>query len=683
MRGSFSAAGLVLFATLASADIPDDVLRSVPMRFEATGRSDYRFFARGAGYAVALGDKDTLLATSAGSVRLTFAGADPRAAFQALEKSRVATNYFRGSARRSAPAYARIKRPGVYPGIDVVYYGTGQNLEYDFELAPGADPAVIALRFSGADRVGLDSQGAVVLEIAESRITQKLPVAYQRTGPNEVIQVASSYRLDSDGAIRFHIGDYDRARPLVIDPSIVLTGYLPGTGAEGVVGVARDAQGFVYLAGYTFSTDFALVGDSYNVFLRNGLREGWVTKFDPHAPPADVIVYSTFFGSSATDDPKALAVDASGLVYLTGHTDSFDYPTTPNGYITSFQGGSRRIFVAVLDTTRGEEGLLYSTYFGGTGTDEPTGIAVAGGKVYITGYTNSDDFPIQGGMRETRAGSFDAFLSVFDPEQSGNESLAYSTYFGGSSLDVARTLAVTPSGEVYLAGGTNSGDFPATLDAHRTSYSGLGDGFLARLNLGTNTVTYSTYVGGSDLDQVRKIVLQPDGRVGLTGYTFSYDFRVTQNALQPVYSGNGDVFLLILDPAASSSSDPVVYGTYFGGTHGEVAYDLRRDASGKYYLGGYTLSRDFPIRNALYPQSALGGADGFVAVLDPAAPPSSALLFSSFLTSPGTQVVYGVEVDEEGIVMVTGVTTGVLFEPGLAAPEIPSNTNVFVLFFRP
>jgi hypothetical protein len=680
---SSAAAGLLCLAATASA-APQDLLRSAPMRFEPSPRGSDRWVARGAGYAIAFGNTETVLAAGDRAVRLTLEGADPAAPFQPQDPCAAPTNYFRGATRRSAAAYGRLRRPGVYPGVDLVYYGRGGNLEYDFELAAGADPAPIAMRFEGADRVYLNAAGEVAVSLGDREIVQKAPVVYQRLSENRIATVPAAYRIDPTGAVRLRLEDYDRTKPLVIDPSIVLTAYLPGAGADGVVGIARDAQDLLYLVGYTFSIDFALVGDSYRVFLLNELREGWVMKLDPKGSGDSLILYSSFFGSSATDDPKAFAVDSGGLVYLTGITDSFDFPTTPNGYVTSFTGGSRRVFVSVLDTTAGADGLLYSTIFGGTKTDEPTGIAVANGRVYITGYTDSDDFPVANAMYQSRIGSYDAFVSVFNPAaETGPESLVYSTYFGGFGQDLARTIAVDAAGLVYIAGGTFSGEFPATASAYRGQYLGLGDAFVSILDLEANLVLYSTYLGGWDTDQARKIVLQPDGKIGITGYTLSSNFPVTQNALQPVYSGNGDVFLTILDPEAAVPARAVVYSTYFGGSEGEVAYDLKRDPSGKYYLCGYTLSRDFPLRNAIYPVSAGGAADAFAAAIDPAAPAGSALVFSTYVTSQGQQIALGIDTASDGAVTLTGITTGVVFGPGEAAPVIPTNTNVFVVSFRP
>src|SRR5262249_48793769 len=152
-------------------------------------------------------------------------------------------------------------------------------------------------------------------------------------------------RMDGERTVRLQVADYDSSKPLVIDPSLLMTAFFPGSGADGVVGIARDGRGLLYLAGYTFSTDFALVGDVYDYILLNQLRDGWITKIDPTQTGNGLILYSTFFGSSSTDDPKAIAVDPAGLVYLVGTTDSFNFPTTPSGYQTTFAGGTLRIFV--------------------------------------------------------------------------------------------------------------------------------------------------------------------------------------------------------------------------------------------------------------------------------------------------------------------------------------------------
>jgi hypothetical protein len=254
----------------------------------------------------------------------------------------------------------------VYPGVDLVYYANGANLEYDFEIAAGADPSVIAMRFEGADSARLNQHGDIVLQLGAAKITQRLPVVYQRVSENEVQSVAASYRVDEQGTIRLDLGAYDASRALVVDPTLVVAVFMPGTGGDGTVAIAKDAKGFLYMAGYTYSTDFALVGDVFHPFLVNNNRDGWVMKLDPSANLSDIIVYSSFIGGAATEDIKAMTVDSAGIVYLAGTTDSVDYPLTASGYVATWGGGVRRPFISVLDTKAGPSGLLYSTIFGGT-----------------------------------------------------------------------------------------------------------------------------------------------------------------------------------------------------------------------------------------------------------------------------------------------------------------------------
>jgi len=423
---------LLWIASIASAASPADLLRSIPLRFEKVDGPPYQWVARGSTYAVAFGGRDTLIAAGDRAVRLTLEGSQAAARFEA--SGAAATQYFRGRSGQGVATYTHLRRTGVYPGIDLVYYANGANLEYDFEIAPGADPSVIAMRFEGADSVRLGASGDVVLQLGASAITQKLPVVYQRSSANEVQSIAASYRVDEQGAIRLDLGDYDAGRALVVDPTLSVAAFFPGTGGDGVVAIAKDAKGFLYMAGYTYSTDFALVGDSFHPFLVNNNRDGWVMKLDPSANLSDIIVYSSFFGGAATEDIKAMTVDSAGVMYFAGTTDSVDVPLTPGGYIATWGGGVKRPFVSVLDPKLGPSGLLYSTIFGGTsGTDEPTGIAVAGGKIYLTGFTVSDDFPLVSPLQGTRGGGYDAFLAVFDPGVTGNDSLLFSTYLGGTA----------------------------------------------------------------------------------------------------------------------------------------------------------------------------------------------------------------------------------------------------------
>jgi hypothetical protein len=684
-------ASLLLFCLSALAASPERLLDRASIRFEPNRgqiRGPALWSARGPGYAFAFTPDSTLLRLGDRIVSLKLAGADPAARFEGAQPASVANHYFTGNFRASVPGFKRLRRVGVYPGVDVVYYGNGSQLEYDFEIAPGADPSVIGMRFDGVEAVHLNDAGEIALALGSGEVTQRKPAVYQRRASGEVVSVEGRYRIAGDGSIRLVLGGYDPAARLVIDPVIVYTAYLAGSGADTCVAIAHDSQGFIYLAGNTYSTDFPLAGDVYQIF-NHGNQDAWFMKLNPFASSSDpVIVYATYVGGAAAENLTGMTVDAHGIVYLTGSTQSGDFPTTPGAYLTSITAGTSHVFVSVFDPSQGgAAGLLYSTELAGGKEDEAEAIATAGGKIYIAGRTSSTDFPKVNPYQSALIAGKDAFVAEIDPAKSGSASLVASTYLGGSGDDIARTIGVDAQGLVYVAGYTSSPDFPATANAYQGSYNADGDIFLTKLNLAAGTVLYSTFFGGSSIDDANKMVVDPSGRVALTGYTLSHDFPVTQNAEQPVIGGAGlaaNAFLAILDPAAPPGG-ALRYSTYFGGSGGEVAYDLRRDSAGKYYMGGYTLSLDLPVTgNALYGSSAMGGLDGFVAVIDPAAPPMNSLVYASYVTGPGYQTVNGVDVDASGNVFVTGNATSDIFPASYAQKATQAgNLDVFLLAFNP
>jgi hypothetical protein len=685
--------GLLFFCLSAFAASPARLLDTAPIRFEPNrgqASAPVLWSARGLGYSFAFTSDSALLRLGSRVVQMKLGGANPDARFEGSQHASVANNYFLGGFRATVPGFERLRRREIYPGVDVVYYGKGSQLEYDFEIAPGADPSGIGIRFDGADAVRLNEAGEIALALNGGEIVQRPPVAYQRRPSGEVVSVEARYRIGDDGAIRLVLGNYDPAVRLVIDPVIVFTAYLAGSGADTCVAIGHDSHGFIYLAGNTYSTDFPLVGDVYQIF-DHGNQDAWFMKLSPLASGGDpVVVYATYFGGAAAENLKAMTVDANGIVYATGSTASSDFPTTPGAFLTSIPGGTLHVFVSVFDPSQsGTAGLIYSTGLAGGKEDEGEAIAVGGGKIYVAGRTISPDFPKVNAYQSALIAGNDAFVAEIDPAQSGSASLVASTYLGGSGDDVARAIAVDAQGLVYVAGFTLSADFPATANAYQGSYNSDGEIFLTKLNLAAATVLYSTFLGGSSVDDVKKIVLEPSGRVALTGYTLSSDFPVTQNAAQPMIGDSGgglasNAFLTIIDPAAQPGVG-LIYSTFFGGNVGEVAYDLRRDSTGKYYLGGYTLSLNLPVTgNALNGSSARGGVDGFVAVIDPAAPPMNALIYASYVTGPGNQIVYGVDVDAAGNVYVAGTGTGNIF-PGNFAQKTtqPGSSDGFLLVFNP
>jgi hypothetical protein len=239
---------------------------------------------------------------------------------------------------------------------------------------------------------------------------------------------------------------------------------------------------------------------------------------------------------------------------------------------------------------------------------------------------------------------------------------------------------------VYVCGYTDYSNFPITGGAFSASYRGASDAFLIKFDPNANNLIYSTFVGGSNFEEFKKVLLLPNGQVALAGYTTSDDYVITQNAYQPVLgTTSGNAILTVLNLSAQGPAG-LVYSTYLGGSGGDVAYDLRQDAAGKFYICGYTLSTDFPVTSSALSPAAYSnsGYNGFVSIINPAALPNNALVYSSYITGPGAQVAYGVEVTTTGIVYVVGFTTGNIFPPGNAVHTTgDGNFDPYILGFTP
>jgi hypothetical protein len=682
---------IVCFAVAAPAVFaasPASMLSRVPLRFEQAAPGAY--LARGFGFGVEMRGAQAAMLLGQERLRLEFAGGNAEAPLCGEAKSATPNHEFRGREVRTSDAYLRVRAAEVYPGIDVVYYGAGQSLEYDFELAPGADIHQVRMRFGGANRVRLTETGDLELTLAHGVVTQKAPVTFQRLDSGEVVSVASHYVPTADGGYGLELGSFDARRALVVDPQLLFTAYLAGGGAENPLSISQDRNGSIYVAGNTSSRDFPLVGQAYSGFMLSPNPHVFVSKLNPLSTGDDVITYSGFFGGDFGDTLRDAVVNPDGVIFLTGITDDFFFPTTPNAYARSNQE-TRKMFVAAIDTRLpGKDGLIYSTFFGGKGpNEEPTAIALGPqpGQVYITGFTQGSDLPVKNPYQEKHFNAAienrpdpDGFVAAFDITKSGADSLLASTYFGARSFDVPRSIAVDADGKAYIAGYTYSWELPVTGDAFQRTYAGGGDGFVAKLDLLGGRLEYASFLGGSTIDQTWRVVLDGPNRVALGGFTLSANYPVTTNALQPVQNGLGDATLTILE--LNKGREGLMYSTYFGGSDGDFVYALRKGPAG-YYLGGYTLSRDLRTVDALRPASAGGGTDGFVAILNPAEAPANQLVYSSYVTGPGYQTVNALTVDALGNVYVTGQVYGNVFDPGQAAPPENSASDVFLFVFRP
>jgi len=428
--------------------------------------------------------------------------------------------------------------------------------------------------------------------------------------------------------------------------------YLGGSGSEMGVGVAYDAAGNLIVGGWTTSANFPTTPGAYDTTPSAG-GDIFIAKFD-----ADVttLIAATLVGGSAYEDATAMAVDGAGNIYLTGHTQSADFPTTPGTYDNSM-AGNRDFFLVKVDPTLSI--LLYSTYLGGTLGDFElvTGLTVdASGNAYLTGLAYSPDFPVTAGAYDTSLGDSqgDAFVTKINPAGGGPADLVYSTFLGGGAEDWGRSIVVDSSGNAYLAGRTWSADFPTTGGAFDTSYNGQGtDAFVTKLNPSGTGLVYSTFLGGRGNDDAWGIAIDGAGNAYVTGRTWTSTFPTTPGAFDTTFNGkpgvstDPDAYITKLNAAGSG----LVYSTFLGGK----TYDLGRKivvaADGSAYVVGHTTSSAYPVTADGFDTSYNGNTDAFLTRLNAA---GSALVYSTFLGGTAEDSARGLAVDSLENVYLTG-----------------------------
>jgi len=584
-------------------------------------------------------------------LRLKLVNANSSAKVVGIEELPGKSNYFIGNDhkkwRTNVANYSKVEYKGVYPGMDLVYYGNQRQLEHDFVLSPGADPASIQLAIEGASSLRLDKQGNLVAQVNSGDVVLKKPTVFQpgNRGSENPRPVDGRFALNAANRIGFEVGAYDRSKVLVIDPVLSYSSYLGGSGSDIGRGIAVDEAGSAYVTGYTYSVDFPTAdplqpdfGGGYDVFVSKLNRAG------------SALVYSTYLGGNSYDLGYGISVDKQRDAYITGLTASPDYPTA-NPLQASLRG-SMNAFVTKLNAAG--SALVYSTYLGGSGGDYGNGIAVGeAGDAYVTGATSSFDFPTSNPVQSTfGGGNYDAFIARLTPTGSD---LIYSTYLGGTSEDAGYSIAVDTAGNAYVTGETSSYDFP-TVGGVQAGFGGFYDAFVTKLNPSGSVLVYSSYLGGGDLDEGFGIAVDKAGSAHITGETRSTNFP-TANALQASLGGYQNAFVAKLNPKGSA----LVYSTYLGGSYFDGGYGIGVDARANAYVVGFTGSADFPSANPLQPNLA-GGYDTFVSRFNPV---GSALLYSTFLGGSNWEDYgYGIAVDKAGIAYLTGYTSSYDFPTG-------------------
>jgi hypothetical protein len=690
----------------------------LPLIFESNqGQTDPRvkFLARGSGYGLFLTADEAVLSLQSSVVRrrssgkpasvlrMQLAGADADAAIIGADRLPGRSNYFVGNDpakwHRNVPQFARVRYSSVYPGIDLVYYGNKGRLEYDFEVSPGADPKQVALRFQGPEKIELNASGDLVLATNGGDVRLHAPRVYQKIG-EEQRPVAGRFVLRAKDQVGFEVGAYDRSRTLVIDPVLTYSSYLGGSGEEacsaitllpvasGCPAVAADSAtgiggpGNIYLAGSTSSADFppqpGVLGSL------TGTANIFVSKLDPSGA---TLIFSTYLGGDGIDTSAGIAVDSALNVYVAGTTSSSDFPTSSNAFQPAPLAAGNHAFASELsfDGTS----LLYSTYLAGSSTDAATGLALDfRGKMYISGTTTSTNFPTTpGAIQTTSKASNQFFFTKLDPiASSGPASLTYSTYIGGSNPAAGQTkgggIAVdnnagTPN--VYLTGGTDFTDMPA-LNAAQGALAGGLDAWVAKINptaASGSQLLYLTYLGGTGDDVGTGVAVDGSFNTYVAGSTNSPDMVIptgttpfqkclddpTNPATCPTGVTASDAFVAkIGNPVSGSSTFPLNYFSYLGGSGDDVGLAIAVDSIQGARITGSTNSADFPHPNNPVQPALGGGTDAFAARIDTTATTNTALgHYSTWLGGTGNDAGTAVSLDTQGNSYVAGETASVDF----------------------
>lgn len=625
----------------------------LPLLFEsyaAQGDAPH-YVARASGYTLHLaeGGVDILAGEGEARVGLRWEGGNT-AAISAEEPQATRVNYLTGADRRAwrtgQPTFARVRYRNVYDGVDLLFYGQRRHLEYDFVVAPGGDPGVIALRFAGARSLSVDAAGDLWIETGAGKLRQHRPRVYQPT-PTGDRTVLADYVVKDDGKVGFRLAAYDRALPLVIDPVLEYAALLGGSGMDRITGMAVDAAGNAYLAGTTASPDLGKAGA-----YAGGQSDGFIARLDASGTRLD---YITYLGGGGVDDTAALALAGDG-VYVAGTTRSADFPTQ-GGRGVGF-GGESDVFVIKLNLAG--TAFSYSTLIGGSDLDRVTSMARdAAGAVYVAGTTWSGDFPVVNAYQDRKGGNFDAF--AFKLGALGNV-LEYSTYLGAGNGDFAQAIAVDGAGRAYVGGYTFAPDFPQKQGLLFQPDPQSINGFISLFAADGRSLVYSTLIGGNGADTVLGLAVGGEGRIWITGETTSDNLPATENR---VYRGAGDAFLLRMDEAAPGVPS-LGYGAYWGGSGADRATALALGADGDVYLAGSSGSADANFGAAIQPRSR-GKQDGFVLRLAAA---GLAPVYGTFIGGDQDDAAAAVAVGPGGDAYVAGIAASADF-PLIGAAPVP------------
>lgn len=594
-------------------------------------------------------------------LRMLFSGASLDPTLIGMEEQSNKSHYFIGNNpekwHTDIPNFAKLFYHDVYPGIDVIFYGNQQQLEFDICVSPGAHPEQIRLQIDGSKEISLDSDGNLCILTDADTVQLQKPFIYQ-IDKEAKIPIEGNFTLLSSNEIGFCVASYDPSKLLVIDPILDYSTYLGGLIQTIGVGIAVDSAGSAYVTGFTQSTNFPTMNPFQPTL--HGIQDAFVTKF---TPSGTALVYSTYLGGSSQDMASCIAVDSSGSAYVAGTTFSTNFPLM-NAFQPTLQGG-QDAFVTKFNSAG--SALVYSTYLGGNSVDDAFGIAVdSSGSAYVVGDTFSTNFPVVNAFQPIAPASRNAFVTKFNP---AGTALVYSTYLGGSATDQANGVAVDSAGSAYVTGLTLSTNFP-TLNPFQPTLHGTQDAFITKFSPSGTTLVYSTYLGGTGAERGLGIAVDSTGSAYVAGQTSSTNFPIV-NAFQSTLLGTTAAFVTKFSPSGTS----LIYSTYLGGSSSNLATGVALDSSNNAYVTGQTTSTNFPTLNAIQPTFG-GVSDAFVTKFNAS---GNTVAYSTFLGGSAFDLGNAIAVDSNGNAYVTGQTSSTNFPTQNAfQPTRGGSTSAFV-----
>ena len=710
----------------------------LPLSFEPNlgqANGDAKFLARGDGYSLFLTSNEAVLAMaghstkstqpaaksahSTGVLRMELLGSNPAPNFSAQNELPGKSNYFIGDQknwRSNVPNYAKVAEKNVYPGIDLVYYGTQRQLEYDFNVAPGADPKAIQISFEGARKLRVDAAGNLILGLAGGEVKFEQPYAYQMKG-NEKEPVAARFHLgDRKYRVYFAIDNYDATRPLVIDPILAYSTYLGGSDIDVAHAIAVAPDNTAFIAGATDSLDFPTAhplqpNDGGSLDFP---KDAFVTKI---SADGSTLLYSTYLGGKNQDFAQGIAVDAAGEAFVAGTTLSPDFPVTPGSFNTLCGGdgkcgatfNSTGLIVAngfVTKINAAGSAIIYSGFIGSFENVSGNAIAVdANENAYITGSVQPN------GFATAASGGTPVVLNILaSPNGAISNGDGTSTIFVTSNvvLPINQLVAIAGVGGttadpnppspfdgsfivlssapgsfvIAAAGGPASGNgtvtvntappFPITPTAFQPHFGGGStDGFVIKINATGSGILYSGYLGGSSEDVGNGIAVDKNNDAYVTGFTDSGDLTTTGNAFQPGYGGNGDAFFAEVNTNGSGPSS-LLYLTYLGGGELDAGNAITIDGTGDAFIAGGTGSGtpSLATAGAFQPNCTLDGqgqceGDAFIVEINPALSGAASEIFFTYLGGSLADSASGIALDPTGNIYITGSTVSSKFPIGL------------------